>query len=187
MTMVGREPELARLAELLDRVESIRRPGSGAASGGTPGQFLRVGGFAVISGEAGIGKTRLVTECAELARSRGFVVLIGRAIEGGGSFRPLAQALMYAVRDRNLMDSAQLRPFRVALSRVLPGFAAEDPVNSGIDPSLVLGEGVLQVLGVGTELSEPSGEPIERETLRRAIATSLGRLEQPADRLVSVA
>jgi hypothetical protein len=33
MTMVGREPELARLADLLDRVESIRESGSGAASG----------------------------------------------------------------------------------------------------------------------------------------------------------
>jgi len=32
MTMVGREPELARLADLLDHVESIRESGSGAAS-----------------------------------------------------------------------------------------------------------------------------------------------------------
>ena len=55
---------------------------------------------------------------------------------------------MQAVRDRNLMDLAQLRPFRAALSRVLPGFTAEDPVDSGIDPSLVLGEGVLQLLRV---------------------------------------
>jgi len=46
MTMVGREPELIRLADLLDRAES-----------GT-------GGFAVITGEAGIGKTRLVNEGA---------------------------------------------------------------------------------------------------------------------------
>lgn len=67
MTMVGREPELIRLADLLDRAES-----------GT-------GGFAVITGEAGIGKTHLVTEWAALARRRGFVVLVGRAIEGGDS------------------------------------------------------------------------------------------------------
>jgi DNA-binding CsgD family transcriptional regulator len=156
MTMVGRERELARLADLLDRAESIRMPGGGVPSGDTRGQSTHVGGFAVITGEAGIGKTRLVTEWAELARNRGFVVLVGRAIEGGGSFRPLAQALMYAVRDRALLDSAQLRPFRAALSRVLPGFAAEDPVDSGIDPSLVLGEGVLQLLravdGTGTLL-----------------------------------
>jgi DNA-binding CsgD family transcriptional regulator/tetratricopeptide (TPR) repeat protein len=136
--MVGRQTELRRLADLLDRAESA------------------TGGFALITGEAGIGKTRLVLECSELARSRGFVVLVGRAIEGGGSFRPLAQALMHAVRDRNLMDSTQLRPFRVALSRVLPGFTAEDPVDSGVDPSLVLGEGVLQLLqaleGTGTLL-----------------------------------
>jgi 2-polyprenyl-6-methoxyphenol hydroxylase-like FAD-dependent oxidoreductase len=74
----------------------------------------------------------------------------------------------------------------------------------------------LQVLGIGTELSDPTGELTERyglagdgavlvrpdgyvvwctraaddepaEMLRTAIATSLGRLEQPADRLASVA
>ena len=66
-------------------------------------------------------QTRLMTEWAEVARTRGFVMLAGRAMEGGGSFRPLAQALMQAVRDRNLMDATQLRPFRAALSRVLPG------------------------------------------------------------------
>jgi predicted ATPase len=52
MTMVGRQPELIRLADLLDRAES------------------RTGGFALITGEAGHGKTRLVTEWAALARRR---------------------------------------------------------------------------------------------------------------------
>jgi predicted ATPase len=44
MTMVGREPEFARLVELLSSAESA------------------TGGFAVVTGEAGIGKTRLVTD-----------------------------------------------------------------------------------------------------------------------------
>lgn len=128
MTMVGREPELIRLADLLDRAES-----------GT-------GGFAVITGEAGIGKTRLVTEWAALARRRGFVVLVGRAIEGGGSLRPIAQALMEAVRDGRLLDSVPLRPFRPALNRVLPGFATDETADFVIDPTVVLGEGVLRLL-----------------------------------------
>ena len=42
-----------------------------------------------MTGEAGIGKTRLVTEWTALARRRGFVVLMGRAIDSGGSLRPL--------------------------------------------------------------------------------------------------
>jgi predicted ATPase len=53
---------------------------------------------------------------------------------------------MEAVRDRALLESAQLRPFRAALSRVLPGFAADEPVDSIVDPTVVLGEGVLRLL-----------------------------------------
>ena len=85
--IVGRQAELARLADLLDHAQSA------------------AGGFAVITGEAGIGKTRLVTEWAAVARRRGFVVLMGRAIDSGGSLRPVAQALMEAVRDRALLES----------------------------------------------------------------------------------
>ena len=44
--MVGREQEFAHLVEMLDRAE------------------IGAGGFAVLTGEAGIGKTRLVTEWA---------------------------------------------------------------------------------------------------------------------------
>jgi predicted ATPase len=138
MRMVGREREFALLVEMLGRAE------------------VGTGGFAVLTGEAGIGKTRLVTEWAAEARRRGFVVLMGRAIESGGSLRPVAQALMEAVRDRTLLEAADLRPFRAALSRVLPGIAAEEPVASIIDPTVVLGEGVLRLLrsvgGSGTLL-----------------------------------
>ena len=138
MRMVGREQELALLVDMLDRAEA------GA------------GGLAVLTGEAGIGKTRLVTEWAAEARRRGFVVLMGRAIDSGGSLRPVAQALMEAVRDRELLDAPALRPFRAALSRVLPGIVAEEPIASTIDPTVVLGEGVLRLLrsvgGSGTLL-----------------------------------
>jgi len=136
--MVGREQELALLVDMLDRAEA------GA------------GGLAVLTGEAGIGKTRLVTEWAAEARRRGFVVLMGRAIDSGGSLRPVAQALMEAVRDRELLDAPALRPFRAALSRVLPGIVVEEPIASTIDPTVVLGEGVLRLLrsvgGSGTLL-----------------------------------
>jgi DNA-binding CsgD family transcriptional regulator/tetratricopeptide (TPR) repeat protein len=138
MNMVGRELELQRLTDLLNRADS-----------GT-------GGFAVVTGEAGIGKTRLVTEWTGVARRRGFVVLSGRAADGGGSLRPIAQALMGAVRDTAVLESASLRPFRAALSRVLPGMAAEDAGDALLDPTVVLGEGVLRLLrslgGSGTLL-----------------------------------
>ena len=138
MRMVGREQEFAHLVEMLDRAE------------------IGAGGFAVLTGEAGIGKTRLVTEWAPEARRRGFVVLMGRAIDSGGSLRPVAQALMEAVRDRALLEAPALRPFRAALGRVLPGIVAEEPIAATIDPTVVLGEGVLRLLrsvgGSGTLL-----------------------------------
>jgi predicted ATPase len=71
--MVGREQEFAQLVDMLDRAE------------------IGAGGFVVLTGEAGIGKTRLVTEWAAEARRRGFVVLMGRAIDSGGSLRPVAR------------------------------------------------------------------------------------------------
>ncbi len=139
----------------------------------------------MITGEAGIGKSRLVTEWTAFARRRGFVVLVGRAIEGGGSLRPLAQALMEAVRDRALPESDELRPFRAALSRVLPGFAAGEPVDSIVDPNVVLGEGVLRLLrsvgGSGTVLL-PRGSALGRPGHSRAAGLSQWRTQHVARR-----
>ncbi len=64
---VGRSQELVQLVELLER-----------ARGGS-------GGFALLTGEAGIGKTRLAEELACEAEARGFVCAWGRAWEGGGT------------------------------------------------------------------------------------------------------
>jgi predicted ATPase len=75
--MVGRASELARLLSLLDSVAA------GEAA------------VALVSGDAGVGKTRLVTELTGRARERGFIVLAGRCAELGDSvpYLPLADAL----------------------------------------------------------------------------------------------
>ena len=39
-----------------------------------------------------------------------------------------------------MLESASLRPFRAALSRVLPGIAAEEAADSSVDPTVVLGK-----------------------------------------------
>jgi DNA-binding CsgD family transcriptional regulator/tetratricopeptide (TPR) repeat protein len=73
----GREAELRELSLALDQVAS----GRGAA--------------VLIEGEAGIGKTRLLAEAAEEARSRGMQVAVGRAaeLERTRPFGPLTAAL----------------------------------------------------------------------------------------------
>jgi predicted ATPase len=73
--LVGRTAELERLRQLL----------TGAATGH--------GGTALVLGEAGIGKTRLLDEVARAAADRGLAVLRGAAAAGAGAYRPVAEAV----------------------------------------------------------------------------------------------
>ncbi|MGC1286248.1 MAG: ATP-binding protein, partial [Streptosporangiaceae bacterium] len=70
--LVGRETELRRLLALLDD-----------AAAGRPV-------VALVSGDAGVGKTRLVTELSEAARGRGFAVLTGRCARPAGALARLS-------------------------------------------------------------------------------------------------
>src|SRR5215212_892170 len=76
---VGRQPEIDVLQEQLE-----------AARSGTPGLVL-------ISGEPGVGKTRLIRELSERAASQGWTVLFGRAYESDGA--PPYVAVAEALRD----------------------------------------------------------------------------------------
>jgi DNA-binding SARP family transcriptional activator len=82
-SFVGRTRELAQLEELLGQV------------------IAGNGRFAVISGEAGMGKSRLVEELSTRARRLGIRVLPGRCWEAGGApaFWPWVQALRSLVRE----------------------------------------------------------------------------------------
>jgi predicted ATPase/DNA-binding CsgD family transcriptional regulator len=106
---IGRLGELASLAGLLDRAGS-----QGPA-------------FALVGGEAGIGKTRLTRELAGLAARQGFCVLTGQCVELGGEGLPLAP-LVDALRTlARTMPSdvlaGVLGPAAPALSRLLPELA----------------------------------------------------------------
>src|SRR5207248_8376859 len=64
--LVGRDAELETVEELLD------------------GLFAGRGGLMLLSGEAGVGKSRLAAEVAARARRRGATVLAGAAYEQEG-------------------------------------------------------------------------------------------------------
>lgn len=132
---VGRREEIASLTALLER-----------AADGEPG-------FAIVAGEAGVGKTRLVTELAGHAADSGFTVLAGHCVELGAEGLPLApliDALRTLARTTARTELADvLGPARRGLGRLLPeldpGGAAE-PAADGVQVSQLL-ELVLGLLG----------------------------------------
>src|SRR5579859_4281041 len=128
-TLVGRRAELGLLSALCSRLRRGR------------------GGTAVIFGEAGVGKSRLVREAAATARAQGQIVLTGRAVQTGNhlAFRPLTEALLAAFRTTGPPSLPELIPFRAALGRLVPEW--HQPGGVDHDPSAVLvGEGLLRLL-----------------------------------------
>ncbi|MFF3670492.1 ATP-binding protein [Microtetraspora malaysiensis] len=75
--LVGREPHLRRIGERLDDLRQT------------------AGGVLLVTGESGIGKTRLAEAAAEMAAERGVTVAWSRCVEGSGApaFWPWIQAL----------------------------------------------------------------------------------------------
>src|SRR5262245_66510350 len=72
------------------------------------------GGVVLVRGETGIGKSRLVEELvAESAATH--VVLTGRAVTGGGAYRPIADALVGALRAGLQVAPPSLGPYAAAL------------------------------------------------------------------------
>src|SRR5215472_4572433 len=98
-TLVGRDAELARLRNLLDEAAQGRAVA------------------ALVSGDAGVGKSRLVAEVAAIAAQRGFCVLTGQCAEIGDSvpYLPFADALRTAPAE--LETAVKARP---VLARLLP-------------------------------------------------------------------
>ncbi|MFD9130745.1 ATP-binding protein, partial [Kitasatospora sp. NPDC059571] len=75
-----------------------------------------------LSGEAGIGKSRLAAECAYRAVTEGMVVLRGRAGSAGAPvpFRPVAEAVLSLSRVSGPPTDERLAPYRPALASLVP-------------------------------------------------------------------
>jgi len=98
-TLVGRDAELARLRDLLHDAAAGR-----AVTG-------------LVSGDAGIGKSRLVAEAMQIAERDGFTVLCGRCAEIGDSVPYLPFADAFRAAPPHIEKAIKARP---VLSRLLP-------------------------------------------------------------------
>jgi DNA-binding SARP family transcriptional activator/DNA-binding GntR family transcriptional regulator len=130
--LAGRDAELRRLELALD-----------AAMGGT-------GNTALISGPAGIGKTRLADELAERAEARGAELLRGRCIQLVGQglpYLPLVDALRpMADRIATLAVGLELHELPRLIPELVPPAAFPPPDDATTHTRLRLFEEVLAVL-----------------------------------------
>ncbi len=131
--VIGRHEELRALAAALGDAESGR------------------GGAVILTGEAGIGKSRLTREVMERAEKHGVLVAVGRAVPAGDStpYRPLTEAMLQILRDRSLPDDDALTPWLPALTAIVP---VPDAESHGEASPAARGEAVIQLLrSVGSD------------------------------------
>src|SRR6202012_881755 len=107
--IVGRDAELTAIDAAL------------AAAGDGHGKCV------VITGEPGIGKSRLGTETASRAAGHGLRVVTGRASPQPppAPSRPLTDALVQLLRDQPLPAGPTMEPWLPALAALLPGMTSE--------------------------------------------------------------
>ena len=160
-TLVGRQAEFERLLAVLDDA-LLGSPGAGHTRG------------ALVSGDAGIGKSRLVGEVAAVAEGNGVTVLRGHCAEIGDSvpYLPFADALrgvrLPPAKAAALAEAVRKRP---VLARLLPdgsGGQETEVDRSGLAREQMFGA----VLGLLAELAEQAPVLLILEDLHWADAST---------------
>jgi DNA-binding CsgD family transcriptional regulator len=158
--LVGRAAELARLKSHLDDALGSR------------------GRLVFITGEAGIGKSRLVVEFADLARTQGVRVLSGRAAQSGAAtpFRSFVEAFQSGLEPNELRHPT-LEHYRALLERIL-GLGNVDAAAE--TPAIAVMEGILRLLRLA---SAPKPVLLLIEDVQSADRETLGTIEYVSDKL----
>ena len=172
--LVGRDAELSALTAAL------------AATLAGTGQLI------FVTGEPGIGKSRLARELASRASSQGAVVITGRAVPSGAStpFRPLTEALLQALRDRQLPADALPGAWLAPLGTIVPVTDGTDGTGRAMAPAAAPGEASAAILGEAVLrllrwLAGPGGLMLVLEDLHWADPDTLGVLEYLGDNLAA--
>lgn len=128
-SLVGRELEFEDLQGALDEARAGR------------------GSVVLLSGEAGVGKTRVARELVASARRRSCSVLVGRAMDSPTppAFGPFTEALLSYFRASGPPDVPDLQAFKPALGRLIPQWRPAGPASTD-DSLVVLAEAVVRLL-----------------------------------------
>lgn len=121
LTMIGRDAELAEAGAVLDA--AVR-----AASAGQPAHRV-----VLLSGDAGVGKTRLLRSLRDRALDEGWQVLAGHCLDFGDSalpYLPFSEVLGRLVADHPDLV-AQVAGEHPALTRLLPGRRTRSAADEG--------------------------------------------------------
>ncbi|MFJ9059018.1 AAA family ATPase [Streptomyces sp. NPDC102409] len=164
--VVGRDEEIGLLSSALD---AARR---------------RSGRALFLVGEAGIGKSRLVGECAYRAYGLGMPVLRGRAGSTGliVPFRPLMEALSSHFRSAGTPTDPELAPYHPALARLVPEWRSG--MSAGYTETVVeLAEALLRLLSV---LGRDTGCVVLLEDLHDCDTETVAVVEYVVDNLADL-
>lgn len=167
--LIGRAAELARLLDAL-------------GVGGQPR-----GAVALVEGDAGVGKTRLLIELGQRAAAAGWQVLIGHCIDLGSTALPYLPFTEMFGRLAGQQDelTGELLGRHPALARLLPGRRRLDrPVPGGdtAPPWYRAGDGNDAAPPADAVLPAPDAAPREGDARSELFAATQGVLEDLAQR-----
>jgi DNA-binding CsgD family transcriptional regulator len=159
--LVGRDVELRTLVTALDSAEA----GDGRAL------FL--------TGDPGVGKSRLATELSPVAAQRGLTSYRGRAVQSSSPvpFRPVTEALIQMARSGHLAGAGAETEHRSVLAALVPDLGPSGRVRAELNP-LTVAEAVLRMLTLNG-----TGSILILEDLHWADPETLATVDYLADNL----
>jgi DNA-binding CsgD family transcriptional regulator len=166
--LISRDTELRQLIGALDAVQ------------------LGEGNVVFLTGDPGVGKSRLAADLCDLADERGFHVVSGRAVESASPlpFRPVTEALMKIARADGVPESAEIADYRPALATLVPVWGRPGADGEAEISPLILGEALIRLLSLygGPGTGRP-GTVLLLEDIHWADPETLAILHYLADNL----
>lgn len=143
------------------------------------------GAALAVVGEAGVGKSRLVTSAAAVAASRGMAVLQGRAVDSPAPapYRPLSEAFLSRLRGVDPPTQQTFSGLWAAVRLLVPSWDHQGASELARPSTVVVGEAILALLG---HITSDLAALVVLEDLHWADPDTLAVVEYVVDKLTSL-